>query len=217
MQQWSVDVQMQVQTTWLFDIGYYGNAGTHLPGFIDTNAPVPGAWQACAAPKSCTSGPNTIQFITAASGTGAGGAACNGLPCVTSSNTTLLNALRPYVGYAGAYDFEDIYTSNYNSLQMQVQKKLSGNASVNVAYTFSHGLTTYQADRSTGGVMPESYTNIAENYGPNIADRRHVLSINFVWDLPWMRSQKGPSAICWVAGNSAASKLPRRACPSLRR
>ena len=192
MQQWSVDVQMQVQTSWLFDIGYYGNAGTHLPGFIDTNAPVPGAWQACTVAPYCASGPNTVQITGAASGTGAGGAACNGKPCVTSSNTTLLNAVRPHIGYAGAYDFEDIYTSNYNSLQMQVQKKLSGNASVNIAYTFSHGLTTYQADRSTGGVMPQSYNDIAANYGPNIADRRHVLSINFVWDLPWMRSQKGP-------------------------
>jgi hypothetical protein len=74
---------------------------------------------------------------------------------------------------------------------MQVQKKLSGSSSANVSYTWSHGLTTYQADRSTGGVMPQTYTNIAQNYGPNIADRRHVLTANFVWDLPWMRSQKG--------------------------
>jgi hypothetical protein len=191
-QQWSLDVQRQIGTTWMVDVGYYGNNGVHLPGYIDTNAPVPGAWQKCAAPNSCTSGPNTIQFITAASGTGAGGAACNGKPCVTSSNTTLLNVLRPYVGYAGAYDFEDIYTSNYNSLQTQVQKKLSGSSLINVAYTWSHGLTTYQADRSTGAIMPASYTNIAQNYGPNIADRRHVLTANFVWDLPWMHSQKGP-------------------------
>ena len=186
MQQWSLDVQRQFQQTWLVDIGYYGNAGTHLPGYLDTNAPVPGAWQKCAAPNSCTSGPNTIQFTSAN-----GGAACNGRPCVTSSNGTLINILRPYVGYANADDFEDIYTSNYNALQMQVQKKLSGSSSANVSYTWSHGLTTYQADRSTGGVMPQTYTNIAQNYGPNIADRRHVLTANFVWDLPWMRSQKG--------------------------
>ena len=186
MQQWSVDIQRQYQQTWLFDIGYYGNAGTHLPGFIDTNAPLPGAWKTCAAPNSCTSGTNTIQ-ITSANG----GAACNGMPCITSSNGTLINILRPYLGYANADDFEDIYTSNYNALQMQVQKKLAGNSSINIAYTYSHGLTTYQADRSTGGVMPQSYADIAQNYGPNIADRRHVITSNFVWDLPWYRSQKG--------------------------
>ncbi|MDR3675889.1 MAG: carboxypeptidase-like regulatory domain-containing protein [Acidobacteriota bacterium] len=191
-QQWSLDVQRQFAQTWMVDVGYYGNDGVHLPGYLDTNAPTPGAWQKCAAPNSCTSGPNTIQIISAASGTGAGGAACNGRPCITSSNTTLLNILRPYVGYAGAYDFEDIYTSNYNSFQSQVQKKLSGSSLINVAYTWSHGLTTYQADRSTGGIMPQSFTAIAQNYGPNIADRRHVLTANFVWDLPWLHSQKGP-------------------------
>jgi hypothetical protein len=191
MQQWSLDVQRQLARTWLVDVGYYGNAGTHLPGFIDSNAPVPDEWQKCAAPNSCTSGPNTIQITGKTSGTGAGGAACNGLPCVTSSNTTLLNVLRPYIGYAGADDFEDIYTSNYNALQAQVQKKLSGNSLLNVAYTWSHGLTTYQADRSTGAIMPQSYAAIAQNYGPDIADRRHVLTANFVWDLPWLRSQKG--------------------------
>jgi hypothetical protein len=39
--------------------------------------------------------------------------------------------------------------------------------------------------------MPQSYAYVAQNYGPNIADRRHVLTANFVWDLPWYRSQKG--------------------------
>ena len=191
MQQGSLDIQRQFGQSWLVDVGYYGNRGIHLPGYLDTNAPLPGAWQKCAAPNSCTSGPNTIQITGATSGTGAGGAACNGRPCVTSSNTTLLNILRPYVGYAGAYDFEDIYTSNYNSFQSQVQKKLSGNALINLSYTWSHGLTTYQADRSTGAIMPESYVYVTQNYGPNIADRRHVLTANFVWDLPWLRSQKG--------------------------
>ncbi len=190
-QQWSLDIQRQFGQSWLVDVGYYGNNGIHLPGYIDTNAPVPGAWLNCAAPNHCTSGPNTIQITGAASGTGAGGAACNGRPCITTNNTTLLNLLRPYVGYAGANDFEDIYTSNYNGFQSQVQKKLSGNSMINVSYTWSHGLTTYQADRSTGAIMPQSYLAIAQNYGPNIADRRHVLTANFVYDLPWMRAQKG--------------------------
>jgi hypothetical protein len=191
-QQWSFDVQRQFGKSWLVDLGYFGNNGIHLPGVLDTNAPSPGAWKACAAPHSCTSGPNTIQFTGALSGFGAGGAACNGMPCITSSNTALLNALRPYVGYGGSNDLEDVFTSNYNSLQAQVQKKLGGSSMINIAYTWSHGLTTNQEERFNGLNIPESYVAIAQNYGPNIADRRHVLTANFVWDLPWFRSQKGP-------------------------
>ena len=186
-QQWSLDVQQQIGTGWFMDLGYFGNTGVNLPGFVDTNAPVPGAWTKCAAPNTCTSGANVIQF-TAANG----GAACNGLPCVTSSNTNRLNVLRPYLGYAGLNDFENIFSSNYHSLQAQVQKRFARNSLVNVAYTWSHGLTTDWADRSTGAVIPQSYTSIKpNNYGPNIADRRHVVTGNFVYDLPWMQSQKG--------------------------
>jgi hypothetical protein len=186
-QQWSVDMQRQMGSNWFFDLGYFGNSGIHLPGFVDTNAPVPGAWLKCAAPNSCTSGPNIIQFTSAN-----GGAACNGLPCITSSNTNRINVLRPYLGYAGLNDFEDIFTSNYHSLQAQVQKKFSGNSLINLAYTWSHGLTTDQADRSTAAVIPQSYTAIrSNNYGPNIADRRHVFTANFVYDMPWMREQHG--------------------------
>jgi len=38
-QQWSLDVQRQVGNSWLFDIGYYGSNGIHLPGFEDLNQP----------------------------------------------------------------------------------------------------------------------------------------------------------------------------------
>lgn len=191
-EQRSLDVQHQFAHDFFVDLGYYGNNGVHLPGFEDTNAPVPNAWQACAAPNNCKSGPNVIQF-TATGGSLAGGAACNGRPCITSSNTTGLNILRPYVGYAGSSDFEDIYTSNYNSLQAQVQKRFQGNSIIGLAYTWSHGLTTDPADRSTGGAaIPQTYTNIEpNNYGPNVADRRHVATANFVYELPWMRTQKG--------------------------
>ena len=189
-QQWSVDMQRQMGGNWFFDFGYFGNSGIHLPGFVDTNAPQPGAWLQCAAPNTCLSGTNIIQFTSGA--TPNGGAACNHLACVTSSNTNLLNLLRPYLGYAGLNDFEDIFTSNYNSLQAQVQKKFSGNSMINIAYTWSHGLTTDMADRSTGAVIPQSYTAIrSNNYGPNIADRRHVVTGNFVYDLPWLKEQHG--------------------------
>lgn len=196
-QQWSLDIQRQIQRAWFVDLGYFGSNGIHLPGYIDTNAPAPLAYKACTYPNSCTSGTNVIQFTAtgteagAANSAGKGGAACNGIPCVTSANTALLNVLRPHVGYAGAYDFEDVFTSNYNGLQGEVQRKFSGDTLISVVYTYSHGLTTSQADRSTGAVIPQTYTDIRDNYGPNIADRRHVLTANFVWELPWMKAQQG--------------------------
>src|SRR5204862_5794163 len=51
--------------------------------------------------------------------------------------------------------------------------------------------TTYQADRSTGSIMPLQGDIVANNYGPGIGDRRHILTGNFVWFLPWMRNRGG--------------------------
>jgi hypothetical protein len=100
--------------------------------------------------------------------------------------------VRPFVGYGPENGFLDIYTSNYHSLQAQLQRKFAGNTSMNISYTWSHGLTTDPGDRSTGGYnLPQSPTDLQNNYGPTVADRRHILTGNFVWELPWMRTQHG--------------------------
>src|SRR5205823_6523338 len=36
--------------------------------------------------------------------------------------------------------------------------------------------------------VPASFSNA---YGPTVADRRHILTANFVWELPWMRAEHG--------------------------
>ncbi len=110
---------------------------------------------------------------------------------VDTTNFALLNALRPFIGWNGGNAFREIYTSNYNGLQSQLRKQFAGNTLINVSYTWSHTMTTYVADRSTGSIMPLQGHIRDNNYGPGIADRRHVLTGNFVWDIPWMRNQQG--------------------------
>jgi hypothetical protein len=131
---------------------------------------------------------NGVSFQSAGCPGGATGA-----PCVNDSGaTTKLNVVRPFVGYGPAATFADIYTSNYNSLQVQLKKRFSGQSLFGVSYTWSHGLTTNPADRTTGGsAVPQFIGALANNYGPTVADRRHVLTANFVWEIPWMRNQQG--------------------------
>jgi len=43
-QEWSLDIQRQFPSQWLFDLGYYGAKGTHLLGEVDLNQPLPGAY-----------------------------------------------------------------------------------------------------------------------------------------------------------------------------
>ena len=183
-QQWSLDVQRNFGTGWFLDVGYFGNNGIHLPGYTDFNQPTPFAYRNCTPTNKCFAGPVTI----AANGVDFGAS-----PIVNSTaTTTKLNVLRQYVGYGPAVTFADIYTSNYNSLQLQLNKRFSGQSLFGLSYTWSHGLTTNPADRTTGAsAVPQAYGAFANNYGPTVADRRHVLTANFVWELPWMRNQHG--------------------------
>lgn len=188
-QQWSLDIQHQFPQNWFLDLGYYGNNGIHLPGVIDENQPAPDAYLKCTAATPCFAGPVAVPT----NGVNIAGGCPTAQPCINGgTNTTKLNVVRPYVGYGPEVGFEDIYTSNYHSLQAQLQRKFSGNTLVNVSYTWSHGLTTDPADRSTGAsALPQIPTDFANNYGPNIADRRNVLTANFVWEIPWLKNQHG--------------------------
>ena len=181
-QQWSLDIQRQFARTWLADVGYYGSNGIHLPGFEDLNQSAVASYLNCTAATPCLAGPNAPA---------SDGVVISG-PINGTTNSNKLAVLRPYTGYGPGLFFVDAFTSNYHSLQAQLQKRFSGNSLVNVSYTWSHGLTTDPADRSTGGsALPQVSGDFRGNYGPTIADRRNVLTANFVWDLPWLRTQQG--------------------------
>ena len=181
-QQWSLDVQHQFGGTWLADVGYYGSNGIHLPGFEDFNQAPVASYLNCSAATPCTAGPAPSaadQVVI----TG---------PINGTTNSNKLAVLRPYVGYGPGLFFVDLFTSNYNSLQAQLQKRFSGNSMVNISYTWAHGLTTDPADRNTGGSsLPQVTGDFRDNYGPSIADRRNVLTANFVWEIPWTRNLHG--------------------------
>jgi hypothetical protein len=179
-QQWSVDVQRQFAGTWLADVGYYGGNGIHLPGFEDLNQPPVASYLNCTAATPCFAGPSSPNKVSITP------------PINNTANSNRLNVLRPYTGYGPGLFFIDSFTSNYNSLQTQLQKRFSGNSLVNISYTWSHGLTTDPADRSTGGAaLPQVTGDFRGNYGPTVADRRHVVTANFVYDLPFYRTQQG--------------------------
>jgi hypothetical protein len=80
------------------------------------------------------------------------------------------------------------FNSNYHSLQISALQRFSGSSQVNLAYTFAKNLTDNQTDRVTA---PQNSYNIKHDYGLASLDRRHVLSINYVYELPFFRKQNG--------------------------
>jgi len=163
VQQWSVDVQRELAKSLLVDLGYYGSKGTHLLGIADINTAPPGAGYAAGLIPAGT------IFVTA--------------------NDARLNAVRPYRGYGAINSLEDWFNSNYSSMQLSIQKRFSGNSLLNIAYTWARGLTDNQTDRSSAA--QNFYNRHGGEYGPSQVDRRHVLTANYVYELPWMKDQRG--------------------------
>jgi hypothetical protein len=162
IQQWSLDVQQELFKGLLLDVGYFGSKGTHLLGIVDLNLIAPGVAQAAGLVKPGEQ--------------------------VTSATTPKLNAVRPYKGYVAINAPQYWFNSNYNSLQMQIEKRLSHGSLISASYTWSHNLTDNQSDRSNA---PQNPYDIHSEHSSASLDRRHILTINYVYELPFFREQSG--------------------------
>lgn len=163
-QQWSFDIQRELPYRFTVDVGYYGSKGTNLLGIVDINQVPVGAG------------------LAAGLHTGAGTA-------FTSADSPRLNALRPYRGYGPINTLRNWFNSNYHSLQVSVDKRFAGNGMFSLAYTWSKNLTDAGSDRSDA---PQNTYNWKHGeYGRASLDRRHILTFNYVYELPFYREQKG--------------------------
>jgi hypothetical protein len=114
MEVYSLDFQHTFWSSVLFDMGYFGNHGVHLPVSEDINQPLPGAYA-------------TKSIIA------------NNL--VTTANTPNLNQIRPYLGYGPINSTVQGFSSNYNGLQTSLTKRFRTGSLVTVNYTYSRALT----------------------------------------------------------------------------
>jgi len=98
------------------------------------------------------------------------------------------NAIRPYPGYAAITTRAPLFSSNYNSLQVALNRRVTSGLSLGIAYTWSKNLANNPADRGTG--IYDSY-NFRLDYGPPSINTPHVFVANYVYDLPFFRDQRG--------------------------
>jgi hypothetical protein len=166
VQQFSLNVQQSFGKDMVLEVGYFGSKGTHLLGIVDVNEARPGV------------------------------ALAAGLHTVTASNPTIfttaddprINAVRPYLGFNAINTLLTAFDSNYSSLQTQFRKTFRGAGQFNVSYTWSKNLTDNGSDRSNA--PQNSYNWHDGEYGPYNGDRKHVLTLNYVYTLPVFKNSR---------------------------
>ena len=162
-----LDFQHQLGSSSMIDIGYYGNLGRHLMGGVDVNMPQPLAFQSI--PNYCSQYP--------------AGSECY----FQAGQWRLLNYVRPYRGFDAINEWTSAFTSSYNGLQAQFQKRFTDSSQIVLNYTWSHNLT----DASENFRGAENTYNLKRDWGNSVFDRRHVFSGTYVYNLPFFRDQRG--------------------------
>ena len=192
LQHWSLDVQHQFFKNTVVDVGYYGSKGTNLIGIVDINLLRPG-YAVGLGSTACAVGSSTTPTAPCQAA---------GTAFTNSTQELILDQIRPFRGYRAVNIIKPQFNSNYNSLQVSVQQRLSGVSQVNVAYTFAKNLTDSQTDRSSA---PQNPYDIHAEYGRAQLDRRHVFITNFIYELPFFRGEKG--VLATVLGGLQASGI----------
>jgi len=180
MQHWSLDLQHQLDKNTIIEVGYYGSKGTHLIGVVDINNLRPGY----ALTQDCAVGTSTTKTVKCQSKD------ADDVPVsfLNGTQELILDQIRPYQGWRGIFMIQPRFNSNYHSLQVSATRRFSGASQVQLAYTWSKNLSDNQTDRSTA---PMDTYNIAAERGRAQLDRRHILTVNYIYELPWFRNEKG--------------------------
>ena len=177
VQSWSLDFQHQLNPKTLVTAGYFGSRGTHLSGLVDENLLPPG-YAISLGPTACrTNNTNPATF---------GPCQTAGQVFTSSTQELILNQIRPFRGYGAVRMLETRFNSNYHSLQVTAQRRFSRGSQVNLAYTWSRNMTNSQNEASTA---PQNSYNLHNEYARANLDRRHVLSVNYIYELPFFTRQ----------------------------
>jgi hypothetical protein len=95
-----------------------------------------------------------------------------------------VEALRPYKGYNAIRLSENAGRSIYNSLQLSAERRYSNGFKFSVAYTLGKSEDNASNKRD---VVWNTYDDTSF-WGPSSFDRRHVLSFQYIYDLPFWRT-----------------------------
>jgi hypothetical protein len=156
---WALTIDHELPANFLFSASYLGSHGVHLfsRGAVNLcSGQLDPMAGSCARPLD--------QYFPGA----------NGL-------TDPANTIDPY----GSVDYKsDVGSSNYNALELTLQRRFSSGFSFQTRYTWSHSIN----NGSVGGGEsngPENVNCIRCDKGPSIYDIRHNFIANAVYELPF--------------------------------
>jgi hypothetical protein len=108
------------------------------------------------------------------------------LPGTLQANPNInTDYLRPYKGFAILRTTNNDANSTYNALQLNWSKRFAKGLGFGISYTLGSSSDDGSSQRD---VIPNAY-NAHNLWGPSSFDYRHVLIINYVYELPFFKDR----------------------------
>jgi hypothetical protein len=172
-QQWHLGVEYQLPADTVLEVSYAGSRGLKLFAFYNGNQAVP-----VLGTDSLPTAPRRPANNEAPGASGPCTLADGGVNCNPALDVTIDT-------------FRSNAQSNYNSLQVRLEKRYSHGLQYEAAYTFAHALDNASSASlgsvNNGDFQDQRYPNA--NYGNADFDVRHRFVFSYVYDLPFGRGR----------------------------
>ena len=171
-QQWHLGLEYQLPADTVFEVSYAGSRGLKLFAFYNGNQAVP-----VLGTDSLPTAPRRPANDEAPGATG---------PCTLANPQNCNPALDTTID-----TFRSNTQSNYDSLQVRLEKRYSHGLQYELAYTFAHALDNASSASlgsvNNGDFQDQRYPN--QNYGNADFDVRQRLVFSYLYDLPFGRGR----------------------------
>jgi hypothetical protein len=112
------------------------------------------------------------------------------LPALVASGGAGINQQYGYLGYGGIRLSEDEANAHYNSLQIDLHGSVARDLQLQFGYTYSNAVDSTTSNGSGGDLnnITNPYVGPKYDVGPSLFDRTNVAFVNFVYQIPLLRS-----------------------------
>jgi outer membrane receptor protein involved in Fe transport len=194
-EQWSLGVQRQINRTNVFEVRYVGTHGVGLFQTVNRNPRIGSLFRGFSAAIPFGAGSTTVNFPAFPQFLPAG---VTPVTCTDVVGTPDLESAcndRVRAGHGRISARENTGSSTYNGLQARYNGRfLQNSLSFGAAYTFSKTLDNVSeifADAEASVLAQNPFNINAAEKSLSQLNRPHALALNFIYDVPWRKDQKG--------------------------
>ncbi|KAA6456647.1 hypothetical protein DYQ86_24590 [Acidobacteria bacterium AB60] len=171
-QDWDLNLQRTFGSDWLFEIGYVGTKGTHLPRFIEANPAVFVPGRVDGQPISNSSNADQRRLY---------------------SNCTLADAPST-CQFSSTGEIAGIANSSYNAMEASLRKRFSHGLGFLVSYTWSKTIDDVSSFNITGSAakpvagendLAQNPFDLSAERGLSLFDARNRFVASYEWALPF--------------------------------